>query len=111
MQSHPALGREADQKERSSETPILDRAPVWVARRSYFSFKSFVENRRQKGVEFGCGFGLQALEPVHLGLQGVQFGDDAALFGKWRHRNNEGFYVSATNPDVSRSGFPDLFDL
>ena len=33
---------------------------------------------RQKGVEFGGGFGLEALERVHLGLQGVQFGYDAA---------------------------------
>jgi hypothetical protein len=33
---------------------------------SQFSFEGFVENGRKEGVEFGCGFGLQALERVHL---------------------------------------------
>ena len=36
----------------------------------------------ERRVEFGGGFGLEALQGVHLGLQGVQLGDDAALFGQ-----------------------------
>ena len=45
------------------------------------SFECFVEDRWQKGVEFGPGFGLQLFQGVYFGLQAVKVGNDAALFG------------------------------
>ena len=43
--------------------------------------------------EFGSGFGLQAFERVHLGLQGVQFGYDA--FHAWVHFSSRCFVTLA----------------
>jgi len=42
-----------------------------------FSFKRFVEDRWQQGIQFGGSFGLQALEGVYFGLEVVEVGDDA----------------------------------
>lgn len=42
--------------------------------------EGLVENRRQERVEFGGGFGLQALEGVNFGLQIVKVSNYAMLF-------------------------------
>ena len=53
---------------------------------SKLSFESFVENGGEEGVEFGCGLGFQAFQPVHFRLQRIQFGHDPALLGERRKR-------------------------
>ena len=46
-----------------------------------------VQNRRKQGVEFGCRLGLQRFQLIDFGLQVVEVGDDAALFGEGWDRN------------------------
>lgn len=49
---------------------------------SQFSLEGAVEDGGEEGVQFGGSFGLEALEGVDLGLESVEFGDDAALVGQ-----------------------------
>jgi len=39
-----------------------------------FAAEGAVEDRGKKGNELGGGFGLEALEGVHFGLQGIELG-------------------------------------
>ena len=50
-----------------------------------------VEDGGKQGVEFGGGRGLEALQGVHLLLQGIQLGDNAALLWKRWIRKWGGF--------------------
>jgi hypothetical protein len=45
-----------------------------------FAFEGFVEDGGEQGIEFGGGFGLEALEAIDFGLEIVEVGNDAALF-------------------------------
>lgn len=49
-----------------------------------------IEDRGQERVEFGPGLRLERLQPVDLGLQAVQKGDDATLFLRRWYGYSEG---------------------
>ena len=61
------------------------------------SLKCFIENRWQQSIKFSLGFGLQLFEGVYFGLQVVQIGDDATLFGERRYTNRKKTYNGRIN--------------
>jgi hypothetical protein len=77
---------------------------------SQFSFEGAVQDGGEEGVELGGGFGLEALEGIHLGLEGVQFGHDAALFANWRGGDARGEDVALIDFPDSRGRFGLFFD-
>lgn len=50
-----------------------------------FAAEGAVEDGGEQGVELGGGFALVAFQGVYFGMEGVEFGDDAALFVKGRY--------------------------
>lgn len=53
------------------------------------------------GVEFDSGFGLKSPELAHLGLHGVQLGNDPSLLRHWRNRHHKRFGIAAADADVA----------
>ena len=46
------------------------------------SLEGAIQNGRQEGIQAGLGGGLMLLDLREFGLQGVEVGDDAVLFGE-----------------------------